>query len=92
MSADTGRKLWRTKTKLPLSAGPGVGEGIVVIGASDGFLIALDAKDGSERWRHRMSSEVLATPVLTAGMVVVRTVDGHLVGLAASNGRRTNCT
>jgi outer membrane protein assembly factor BamB len=85
MSADKGRKLWSTKTKLPLSAGPGVGEGIVVVGASNGFLLALDAKTGKERWRHRMSSEVLAMPTLAAGIVVVRTVDGHLVGLDATN-------
>jgi outer membrane protein assembly factor BamB len=85
MSADKGRKLWSTKTKLPLSAGPGVGEGIVVVGASNGFLLALDAKTGKERWRHRMSSEVLAMPTLAAGIVIVRTVDGHLVGLDATN-------
>jgi outer membrane protein assembly factor BamB len=85
LSADKGRKVWRTKTKLPLSAGPGVGEGIVVVGASNGMLVALNAKDGSERWRHRMSSEVLAAPVVASGIVVVRTVDGHLVGLDATN-------
>jgi outer membrane protein assembly factor BamB len=85
MSADKGRKLWSVKTKLPLSAGPGVGEGIVVVGASNGYLVALNAKDGSERWRHRMSSEVLAAPTLAGGLVIVRTVDGRLVALSADN-------
>jgi len=85
ISADKGRKLWSVKTKLPLTGGPGVGEGIVVVGASNGELIALNAKDGSERWRHRMSSEVLAMPVIAQGIVVVRTLDGRLVGLAVAD-------
>jgi outer membrane protein assembly factor BamB len=85
ISVESGKKIWSVKTKLPLTGGPGVGEGIVVIGAKNGELIALDSKDGKERWRHRMSSEVLAMPVLAHGIVVVRTVDGRLVGLAAAN-------
>src|SRR5262252_953850 len=43
LNATTGSKIWNIKTKLPLSAGPGVGDGLVVIGARDGTIIALDA-------------------------------------------------
>src|SRR5215831_6091842 len=35
LTANTGRKVWSVKTKLPLSAGPGVGDGLVVVGAAD---------------------------------------------------------
>jgi outer membrane protein assembly factor BamB len=84
--ADTGRRVWSTKTKLPLSAGPEVGEGFVVLGSSDGDIIALDATNGSERWRRSVSSEVLAQPLIVNDVVVVRTVDGHLEAMSLTDG------
>jgi outer membrane protein assembly factor BamB len=82
----TGRDLWRTKTKLPLSGGPAAGEGIIVAGASSGELVALDAESGAERWRVPVGGEVLAAPVIAGGLVVVRTVDGRLRALRATDG------
>jgi outer membrane protein assembly factor BamB len=88
LNADTGRKLWSVKTNLPLSAGPGVGEGLVVVGSTDGNVIALDAQTGNERWRHRMSGEVLATPLVAKSAVIVRTVDGRLVALESGDAKQ----
>lgn len=85
LTADKGKRLWRTKTKLPLSAGPGVGEGLVVVGATNGELVALDLKTGKERWRRLMSGEVLARPLLVKDLVIVRTVDGRLQALNVSD-------
>ncbi len=76
--AVTGKKIWRVKTKLALSAGPSVNGHIVVLGSSDGDLIALNARDGQELWRITVSSEVLAPPALTDTDVFVTTVDGKL--------------
>jgi outer membrane protein assembly factor BamB len=81
-----GTRLWKRKTKLPLSAGPAYGEGIIVLGTNNGEVIALDAKDGSERWRTMVSSEVLAVPAVTTELVLVRTVDGKLVALNIDTG------
>jgi outer membrane protein assembly factor BamB len=86
MAADTGRRGWSVKTKLPLSAGPEVAAGIVVLGSSDGDLIALDATNGAERWRKSVGSEVLARPLVVNDLVIVRTVDGHIDALSASDG------
>ena len=88
MNAATGRKIWSVKTKLPLSAGPGVGDGLVVFGATNGIIIAFDALTGAERWRHRMTSEVLATPLVVKNAVVVRTEDGRLVALESSDAKQ----
>ncbi len=84
--ADNGKRQWRTKTRLPLSAGPVVGHGVVVLGSSNGDVIALDSADGSERWRVTVSSEVLAAPALTTDVVLVRTVDGKLIALNINDG------
>ena len=49
----------RPRPKLALSAGPEVDGGLVVLGSSDGDIVALDAANGSERWRKSIGSEVL---------------------------------
>jgi outer membrane protein assembly factor BamB len=83
---EDGREIWRFKSKLGLSAGPGVGEGLVVVGTNDGDLLALAAVDGTQRWRVKLSGEVLAAPLVAGGKVVVRTVDGRLRALGAVDG------
>jgi outer membrane protein assembly factor BamB len=85
--ATTGRTLWRVDTKLPLSAGPGAGDGLVAVGSSDGLLVALDAATGAKRWEARLTGEVLAKPAVAAAAVVVRTVDGHVRALVPADGR-----
>ena len=39
-------------------AGTGLGEGLVVVVAADGYVIALAADDGAERWRALRSLEL----------------------------------
>jgi len=84
---EKGKELWRRKTGASISAGPGVGEGLVLVGTSDAELIALDAETGEERWRRLVSSEVLAVPQIYDGIVVAQTADGELVGLDANTGQ-----
>jgi outer membrane protein assembly factor BamB len=81
-----GDRIWRTKTKLPLSAGPAVNSAVAVFGSSNGDVIALDVADGQELWRTSVSSEVLASPVVTSSLALVRTVDGKLVALSLEDG------
>lgn len=83
----SGRNLWRTKTKVALSGGPGAGAGLVVVGSNDGDVIALGADNGTERWRVRVGGEVLAAPAISAKAVIVRTVDGRLRGLSLEDGK-----
>ena len=86
--AETGDRVWRTATGAPVSGGPGVGEGLVLVGTIDGEVIALDAERGEPRWRAGVSSEVLAPPLAAQGVVVARTGDGKLFGLDGRDGRR----
>jgi outer membrane protein assembly factor BamB len=83
-----GRRLWRTATKLPLSGGPGAGEGLVVAGASHGDIIALDAATGAVKWKSFVNSEILAAPVIARQTVVVRLVDGRVVALRVEDGKQ----
>ncbi|MFQ5633900.1 MAG: outer membrane protein assembly factor BamB [Gammaproteobacteria bacterium] len=81
-----GKRIWRRKTKLPLSAGPAFGADIVVLGSNNGDVIALNAADGKERWRTTVSGEVLAAPAVAGSLVLVRTVDGKLTALDIDTG------
>ncbi|MBV8854480.1 MAG: outer membrane protein assembly factor BamB [Sinobacteraceae bacterium] len=83
----TGRPVWRVRTKLALSGGPGVGAGLVVAGSTFGDIIALNAADGALRWKVRVNGEVLSAPAVSERMVALRTVDGRLRALAAKDGR-----
>lgn len=82
-----GKTLWRTRTKAPLTGGPGAGHGLVVVGSTDGEVIALGADDGAERWRVKLGGEVLSAPAVAEEAVVVRTVDGRLHGLSIADGK-----
>lgn len=88
LSAESGKKLWDTKTDTPVSAGPGAGEGLVLVGTSDAEVLALSIDDGSIVWRARVSSEVLAVPRIDAGVVVIQTADGTITGLSSNDGHQ----
>ena len=82
----SGHSLWSVRTKLDLSGGPAMGEGLVVAGSIGGEVLALDAATGAERWRIAVGGEVLSAPAIGAGLVVVRTVDGKLRAVHVADG------
>jgi outer membrane protein assembly factor BamB len=84
---ETGRVQWRTDLDVALSAGPGAGEGYVVVAARDGMAILLNASDGSEVWRADIEGESLARPLINNDRVVVQTIDNLLQGLSLFDGR-----
>jgi outer membrane protein assembly factor BamB len=84
--AESGDKVWTVKTRLPLTAGPGFGDGVLAFGTADGDLVVLDAATGAERLRQPIGSEVLASPSIGSGVIAVRTVDGRLRGFSATTG------
>ncbi len=87
INAETGKRLWRRDSDAPVTAGPGVGDGLVVVGTDEGEVLAFSAVDGEPQWRTLVSSEVLAPPLVVSGSVVVRTLDGKLFSLSAESGR-----
>ncbi len=86
LNPENDKKIWRVKLDLPLSAGPGVGEGYVVVAGSNGELVNLAASDGREIWRINMDSESLARPLIRNGLIVIQTIDGKLQVYSAFDG------
>ena len=84
--AGSGKQIWSVKTGVAVSAGPGAGEGLVLLGTSDAEVLALNAADGSVAWQSSVSSEILSVPQLGLDNVIVQTADGNVVALDAADG------
>ncbi len=84
----SGKTHWKTNLKVDLSAGPGVGEGVLAVVSKDGFVIVMDTKSGTEQWRISISSEVLSRPIVKDDSVIVQTIDNRLVALARFDGKQ----
>jgi outer membrane protein assembly factor BamB len=82
----SGRRIWRTNTKLPLGGGPAVSGNLVVVGASDGHVVALNAADGKPLWTVLINGAVISAPAISANVVAVRSVDGKLRALSPADG------
>lgn len=85
--AQSGKQLWRTVAGKKLSAGVGVGSGLVLVATRKGEVLAYDL-DGKVVWESRVSSEVLSAPQVAENIVVVRAADGQIFGLDARDGKR----
>ena len=82
----TGRVVWKGSAGRTLSAGPGAGDALVVVGTDKGDVLAFDT-DGKPSWSARVSSEVIAPPRISDQIVVVFSGDGRIYGLAAADGK-----
>ncbi len=83
----TGREVWHVNSKMPVSAGVGVGDGLVLVGSDKGEVEAF-GEDGKLRWKQFVSSEVLSIPQVADGLVVVRTGDGRITALNETDGKQ----
>lgn len=88
LDAGSGQARWKVATKLPISGGVGVGDGLAVVATSKGEVVALRTDSGNEAWRARVSSEVLAPPRIAEGVVVIRAADGRFFGFEVASGRQ----
>ena len=82
----TGRVDWKISAGEKLSAGPGAGSGLVVVGTSKGDVLAFDDR-GKARFHVHVSSEVIAPPRVADEIVVVFSGDGRIYGLSGTDGK-----
>jgi len=85
---NNGKTRWKTDLDIEISAGPGVGEGVLAVATKDGFVITLEAGSGVEQWRANVGGEILAQPLIKEDSVVVQTIDNRLVALARFDGKQ----
>jgi outer membrane protein assembly factor BamB len=83
----TGKRIWRSKTKMPFSSAAGEDDNAIVMGCSNGQVVALSKEDGEVLWTSQVSSEVLAAPRGDADALVALSIDSRLHGLDAHTGK-----
>jgi outer membrane protein assembly factor BamB len=88
MDAETGKENWKVDTETMISAGPGAGSGLVLVGTSDAEVLALSADDGALLWTASVNSEVLSVPQVDIDKVIVQTADGNITALDAGSGEQ----
>jgi outer membrane protein assembly factor BamB len=81
----SGAVQWQAKTDIGLSAGVGSDGNISAVAASNGTVVAFDAR-GAEKWRVKASSEVSIPPVVGAGVVAVRSSDYRIQAFDENSG------
>ena len=67
-----------------ISSSPAVGGHIVYVGASDGYLYAVNLDSGAELSRTYLGSAIAASPALSGSGLWTATCDGRLVALAGT--------
>ncbi len=88
LDAATGRELGRIDTGRRLSAGVGLGEGLVLVGTPKGEVLAYRAADGQPAWTAQLSGEILTPPLARGGLVIARGNDGKVWALDVADGKR----
>ncbi len=88
LNLQNGGQAWKFDAGTRLSAGVGVGGGLVLAGGGKGELFALDIATGQPRWKVRLSSEVTGQLLAMNDTVIARTGDGRVHGLSTVDGSR----
>ena len=87
IDAATGSVAWRTDVNKPLASGVGSDGDTVVVAASDGTLIGLNAA-GGKRWEAALGAEAVTIPAVGQGLVVLRTSDNRIQAFDSDTGKR----
>lgn len=88
MDAGSGRVLWERETGLPFSGGLAVDAKHIILGSSDGELVARSVRDGAELWSAHLDSEILSVPRIAGSGVLVHTLDDSVYALDLGSGNR----
>lgn len=85
LRARDGKRKWSRLLPAPTVASPAVVDGILYIGAKDGFLYAINVRTGKLRWRLRTGGDVDldSSPVVASGRAYLGSWDGNLYAVGA---------
>jgi len=64
---------------------PFVLDGVVYVGNMDGYIYAIDAKNGHMKWRFETEGAVTSSPFVTDGVLYVGSNDNHLHAISLSD-------
>ncbi len=77
---------WRFATHAKIFSSPVVSNGSVYVGAFDGKLYAVRARDGTVAWSFATNGPVNSSPAVANGSVYFASLDGNVYAVATSDG------
>jgi len=83
--ADT---LWQVNLNIPVGSALSLDQNLILLGSSNGDVLAVNKNDGKTVWHAQVSSEVLAPPAISGDTIVVRCVNGMLYALDRKDGKQ----
>jgi outer membrane protein assembly factor BamB len=83
----SGRELARIDIGKPISAGVGVGDGLVLVGTLKGEVLAFRSSDLKPAWTATLAGEILTAPVVGYGVAAVRSNTGSIYLLETADGK-----
>jgi outer membrane protein assembly factor BamB len=93
LDPQTGTTRWvfslpNNSARKGIRSSPTAWRSLVVFGADDGCLYALDASTGKEQWKHTGEAPIVATPVADSTLLVVGTTTGKILALDPLTGNQ----
>lgn len=83
----SGRELARIDTGKPLSAGVGIGSGLVLVGTAKGEVLAYRSDNLQPAWSASLGGEIITVPAAEGGRVAVRSNNGNVALFNAEDGK-----
>ncbi|MDE0310518.1 MAG: outer membrane protein assembly factor BamB [Acidiferrobacterales bacterium] len=81
-----GKLRWSTDLENQITAGVGVGDGVVAVVSAARELVTLRSDSGELRWKESIDQTSFTPPLVYRGIVVMQTIDGDLLAIDASSG------
>jgi len=75
---NTGKILWKLKTRGDVDSSPVISGGRVYVGSKDKKLYVLDLKSGRSLWEFTASRSITATPAIARGVLIIGDSGGNV--------------
>ena len=82
------REVGDSEAGSTLVGGPAAGNGIVVVGSSDGYVYAYDVENEDELWRYKTGNKIWSTPTIHGDVVYIGSLDKNLYALRLTGSDR----
>jgi outer membrane protein assembly factor BamB len=82
------RVKWTFPTSGKIISSPGIADGNVYFGSTDGNLYAIDLETGRQKWKFKTQARITSSPAITQGLVYFGSYDGKFYAVDASTGAR----
>jgi outer membrane protein assembly factor BamB len=86
LNVNNGQQYWQNNLGELLVTGPGVGNGVVIVGGANADVIALNQQTGKRLWRITLSDPISTIPVIIGNTAILKTVDGELWAINTASG------